>query len=335
VTERPVSPAAPVPDRGFPHPEPTPYHLMLRTWSYAWWRPVLGAVICMVSFFVLAAVVFLVVAAVWAVFQAGSWVDNVGANIDTTKLGAPGLLGLNLGIGSMVLVTWFVIRVVHRMRPRWLASVVPRMRWRFLGACLGLAVVALAAQVVVGALVPSQAGDELGAKVNSFTVATAISALVVLLTTPLQAAGEEYLFRGYLMQAFGSFTGSRWVAIVGTATLFALAHGTQNFPLFFDRFAFGLIAGWLVIRTGGLEAGIALHIINNFVAFGFALSFGDLSTTLNVSSVSWWNIVVTVTQSVVYTSLVLVVARSFGLQTRTRPPGTSVEAGPGQSVPAA
>ena len=39
----------------------------------------------------------------------------------------------------------------------------------------------------------------------------------------------------------------------------------------------GVIAGWLVTRTGGLEAGIALHIINNFVAFGFALSFGDLS----------------------------------------------------------
>ena len=26
----------------FPHAEPTPYHLMLRTWTYAWWRPVVG-----------------------------------------------------------------------------------------------------------------------------------------------------------------------------------------------------------------------------------------------------------------------------------------------------
>ena len=53
-----------------------------------------------------------------------------------------------------------------------------------------------------------------------------------------------------------------------TALLFALAHGLQNFPLFFDRFMFGLIAAWLVIRTGGLEAGIALHVLNNFLAFG-------------------------------------------------------------------
>ena len=327
-----AAPVSPVDPRSFPHAEPTPYHLMLRTWTYAWWRPVLGSVISMVAFFVLAAVVYLLVAALWAAFQDGSWADDFTANTDTDNLSAPGLLGLNLGIGSMILVTWFVIRVVHRMRPRWLASVVPRMRWRLLGLCLGLAVVALVSQVLVGLVVPSQTGDELGAELNSFTMATAVSALVVLLTTPLQAAGEEYLFRGYLMQAFGSFSGSRWVAILGTATLFALAHGAQNFPLFFDRFAFGVIAGWLVIRTGGLEAGIALHIINNFVAFGFALSFGDLSTTLNVSEVSWWNIVLTLTQSVVYTALVLLVVRSSGLQTRTRPPGTAVEPGTGPPV---
>lgn len=319
--------------RSFPHPEPMPYHLVLRTWTYAWWRPALGAVICLASFFVLSAVVFLVVASAWALFQGGSWADNVQANIDTQNLGAPGLLGLNLGIGSMILVTWFVIRFVHRMRPRWLGSVVPRLRWRFLAVCLGLAVVALFAQVLVGTVLPSgAAGDELGAELNSFTVATAISALVVLLTTPLQAAGEEYLFRGYLLQAFGSISGSRWVAILGTATLFALAHGSQNFPLFFDRFAFGVIAGWLVTRTGGLEAGIALHVINNLVAFAFALSFGDLSTTLNVSEVSWWNIALTLTQSVVYTALVLQVARSFGLQTRTRPPGSSAQPAAGRPL---
>ena len=75
------------------------------------------------------------------------------------------------------------------------------------------------------------------------TRTTVLSGVVILLTTPLQAIGEEYLFRGYLLQAVGSLFGSRWVAIVATATLFALAHGAQNFPLFFDRFAFGLIAG--------------------------------------------------------------------------------------------
>ena len=80
--------------------------------------------------------------------------------------------------------------------------------------------------------------------------------------------GEEYGFRGYLMQASGSFFRSRIAALLITSGLFALAHGVQNFPLFFDRFAFGLIAGLIVILVGGLEAGIALHILNNLLAFG-------------------------------------------------------------------
>ena len=66
--------------------------------------------------------------------------------------------------------------------------------------------------------------------------------------------GGEYGFRGYLMLASGSLFLSRVAAIVITSLLFALAHGTQNLPLFFDRFAFGLMAGLAVVLIGGLEA---------------------------------------------------------------------------------
>jgi len=321
---------APRRDMTFPHPEPTPYHRMLRTWTYAPWKPVVGILIVVVGFFVVTAMVYIVIAGIFAAFESGSWIDNFMASADLSHVGPEVLLGLNLGLASMILVTWFVMRVVHNLRPRWLTSVVPRMRWRFFAICLGLAAVALAAQVLVGSVLPGDSSG-VGGKLNDFTTSTAIAAVVVLLTTPLQAAGEEYLFRGYLLQAVGSLFGSKWVAIGTTGLLFALAHGAQNFPLFFDRLAFGLIAAWLVTRTGGLEAGIALHVLNNFLAFGLALSYGNLSETLNVSEASWWNIVLTVTQSVVYAALVLYVARRMGLQTRTRPPAT--EPGPASSGP--
>ena len=83
------------------------------------------------------------------------------------------------------------------------------------------------------------------------------------------------------------------IALVITSGLFALAHGAQNFPLFFDRFAFGLMAGLVVILVGGLEAGIALHILNNLLAFGIAIFFGDLEGALTISEVSWWQLPVT------------------------------------------
>ena len=179
---------------------------------------------------------------------------------------------------------------------------------------------ALVAQVVVGQFLPGQTEADLSGAVNDFTGTTALLALIVILTTPLQAAGEEYAFRGYLTQAVGSITRSTWLAVLLPALVFAAVHGAQNVPLFFDRFMFGVIAGWLVIRTGGLEAGIALHVLNNLLAFGFALTFGDITESLQVSEVSWWNIPLTLTQSGVYAALVVLVARRMNLQTHTRPP---------------
>jgi membrane protease YdiL (CAAX protease family) len=305
----------------FPHAEPQEYHLMLRTWTYAWWRPVVGVILLALGMIIVVPILTLPVLVVGVLIQGGKQ-DFLDAFLQAgtlEKLTPAGLLYLNLTLAALVLWTWGLVRVLHNLRPRWLASVVPKLRWKFLFACLGLSVVALVAQLVVSLVVPTdQAPDSV--QLNSVTGTTVALALVVLFTTPLQAAGEEYVFRGYLLQAVGSLTRRKWPAILVSATLFACAHGLQNPPLFFDRFMFGLIAAWLVIRTGGLEAGIALHVLNNFLAFGLAIAVGDISQTLNVTEVSWWNIPVTLTQSLVYVALVLWVGRKMGLQTTTRPP---------------
>ena len=83
----------------------------------------------------------------------------------------------------------------------------------------------------------------------------------------MQAVAEEIFFRGYLLQALGSLVAKPWFGVVVSAVVFALLHGTQNLPLFVDRLAFGLLAGLLVWRTGGLEAGIAAHMVNNVFAY--------------------------------------------------------------------
>ena len=184
--------------------------------------------------------------------------------------------------------------------------------------CFGLSFVALFATLVVSAFLPAQGeSTEMSGQLNDFTETTRNFLLVVLLLTPLQAAGEEYAFRGYLTQAFGGLFGRAWAAVLLPALLFALAHGSQSAPIFFDRFAFGVVAGLLVVLTGGLEAGIAMHVLNNWLAFGLALAFGDMASTLNPTGGSWWTIPVTLTQSLVYLGLVLLVARRRGLRTTT------------------
>jgi hypothetical protein len=191
------------------------------------------------------------------------------------------------------------------------------MRWRWLVVCLGLSVVALFATLVVSSFLPAQGeGADMGDSVNAWTPEIRNFLLVVVFLTPLQAAGEEYAFRGYLTQAFGGLFRHRAAAVLLPALLFALAHGAQDLPVFFDRFAFGLVAGILVIATGGLEAGIAMHVLNNFLAFGLALAFSDMSSALNPTGGSWWNLPVTLTQSLVYLGLAIWVARRMGIATR-------------------
>lgn len=311
-----------------PHPEPRAYHQMLRTWNYKWWKPVVGIILVILGMVVVAPLVMLPVLAIGVVIEGGPFLESLEKAATLEAIGPAALLYLNLTLGSAILVTWFVMRVLHRMRPRWLTSVVPKMRWKLLFICIGLAVIALIAQVIVSAMLPGTQEADVTQELNHFTTTTAILALIVLLTTPFQAAGEEYIFRGYMMQAIGSFwsfawvppVATKWIAILATSALFASAHGVQNFPLFFDRFMFGLIAGWLVIRTGGLEAGIAMHILNNFLAFGFALTFGDLSESLNVSEVGWGNVPLTLVQAGTYALLVLFVAKKMNLANMTDPP---------------
>jgi membrane protease YdiL (CAAX protease family) len=320
-----------------PHPEPRPYPLMLRTWDYTWWKPVVGILLLVVGGMLVMPLLLMPVLAAAVALEGGSkpFRDRFMDATSLDSITPASMLYLNLTLASLTLVAMGIVRFLHRLRPRWLSSVLPGMRWRFFFACLGLSVVALVVSIAVGFVLPGNTSDPAGSP-NALTGRLVATGIVILLTTPLQALGEEYAFRGYLMQAFGSLThgiaeglgvGKVWAtriavgfALLVTSGLFALAHGAQNAPLFIDRFAFGLMAGLVVVLVGGLEAGIALHILNNLLAFALAIVFGDLQGALTVSEVSWWQLPVTIVQNGVYLVMVLFVARRMGLRNTTTPP---------------
>ncbi len=303
-------------------PGSLPYHRIHRAFARPGdvWRSILGVVTLAFGVVALAPVVVLSGFSIWYVVTGADVEASIERLVDTDNVTPAGLAYVFLVLASAIPVTWAISRLLHGLPPRWLASVAPRIRWRWFVTCLGLAVLALAATLVVSGLLPDQGGSEMSGELNDFTSTTREFALVVLLLTPLQAAGEEYAFRGYLAQAFGGMVNQVWVAVAVPALLFALAHGLgQSWPIFFDRFAFGLVAGSLVILTGGLEAGIAMHVLNNWLAFGLALTYGDMDSALNPSGGTWWSIPVTLTQSLVYLGLAVVVCRRTGLQTTTAP----------------
>lgn len=306
-----------------------PYHLVQRGGRPGAWRPLVGIVILVAAFLVVVPVLIQVPFAVGLAIAGRDVTSELTRLLDFDDPTPLGLAYLNLTLACAIPATWAIVRVVHGLLPRWLASVAPRIRWRWLLLCFALSFVALFATLVVSSIVPASSGESLDMNggLNDFTSTTRDFLLVVVLLTPLQAAGEEYAFRGYLTQAFGGVFGRPWAAVALPAVLFALAHGGQSAPVFFDRLAFGVVAGLAVILTGGLEAGIAMHVLNNWLAFGLALAYGDMSSTLNPTGGSWWTIPVTLTQSLVYLGLVLLVARRLGIRTTT-----GIAAGPGVLV---
>ncbi|WP_375426158.1 lysostaphin resistance A-like protein [uncultured Friedmanniella sp.] len=191
-----------------------------------------------------------------------------------------GMLGVNLGLATLIPIAWAMLAVLHRVRPRWLSSVQPRLRWRYLLLCGPVAVVSLLGVQVVPGVVTGTTAFHPQHGFWGFLV-------VILVSSPLQAAAEEVFFRGYLLQALGSLAARPWVGIVGSSVVFALLHGSQNLPLFVDRLAFGLLAALLVWRTGGLEAGIAAHVVNNIFAFVIAGLTSSIATLKAVQSLSW------------------------------------------------
>lgn len=290
------------------------------------WRPLAGIVALVVLFVGAQIALGLVITVVLVVSG-----DTLAQATDklSGEVATPSFLALvNLGWAVAIPAVWLVARLLHGQTPGWLASVARGIRWRWLLVCLALAVAALLVTVGVASLLPEQgAGSvEMDGSVNPWTSTTRDFVLVVLLLTPLQAAGEEYVFRGYLAQSFGGLAGrfgSRASAVVSVtlpALLFALAHGAQDAPIFFDRFAFGIVAGALVLLTGGLEAAIAMHVLNNFLAFGVALAFGDMTEALQPTGGTWWAVPVTLTQATSYLLLTVAVARRTGVGTRARRP---------------
>jgi uncharacterized protein len=303
-----------------------PFHLIHEAGRPGWWRPVVGILVMLIWLLLFGGLVAMIPFLIWYGFTGADLQDSLTKLVDVQHPTPAGLAYVNIALASLIPMAMLTTKSLHGLAPRWLASVAPRIRWRFLVACLGVAVVALVATVAVSAITPGQSSD-VGGHANAFTSTTRDYLLVILLLTPFQAAGEEYLFRGYLTQAFGGLWHQAWFAVVVPAFLFGLAHGIgQSIPVFFDRFAFGLVAGVLVIMTGGLEAGIAMHVLNNWLAFGLALAYGDMASTLNPTGGSWWSIPVTLTQSLVYLGLAVLVCRRMGLRTTTT--GRVLEAPP-------
>ena len=120
------------------------------------------------------------------------------------------------------------------------------------------------------------------------TVSDLIVNLFIMALVP--AIGEELFFRGALQKVCLRTSRTPWVAILLSAAVFSLLHGTifKLFPIF----ALGLLLGTVYHVTRNLWYTITIHFINNAFAV-LSVYYGDQSKILKKLasddiSVSWY-----------------------------------------------
>ena len=150
-----------------------------------------------------------------------------------------------------------------------------RVSWRRgIGALVAGGVVYLVASFIYAAVVHTHGADQLpsGFGVHRYTWAVFTVALFVCAVAPM---AEELFFRGFLfgiLRRMRVRVGGRelgpWVAAVIVGLLFGLAHFDSAQPEYL--IPLGILGFVLCImrwRTGSLYPGMALHSLNNSVAF--------------------------------------------------------------------
>ncbi|MFF4144992.1 type II CAAX prenyl endopeptidase Rce1 family protein [Streptomyces sp. NPDC001698] len=289
-------------------PDPTglPYHRMARySPHHRWWRPLLGTVV-LVFGSVLATVFLYILTDVIGTAAGYPELPDGGADFGP-------VLGTGLDLAFIAVDLPLVLLAVLWLGRRpagTVASVTGRPRWRWLAWCLLAAVPPMVLLPMVAIFLPDDQSDGGGSDVWVGWQTFLLSLAMLVVLVPLQSAAEEYVFRGWLLQAAGAFLRSPWLAVLPQAVLFAAAHGWGTPWGFADLLVFGVVAGLLTIRTGGLEASIALHALNNLLAFGLSAMYVDgLASDETAADAPWQLALVDMASVLLFAAIVLWLAR--------------------------
>jgi len=302
----------------------TAYHRLARTDAHRWWRPIVGTAFIVVAGAVLAFAGYLVFGVAAAIAGRPGGADGA------PSFGPRGDLAMSfLMIAALLPVTLLAARWIQRRPAGTVSSVTGRLRWRWLLVCLpvacGAIVVFLGAGFALAAVtgVDSGLGDPLAGWVPFL-----LSMLVLLLVVPPQAAAEEYLVRGWLLQGLGTYFRRPWVPIAVQAVVFAALHGWGTPWGFADLLVFAVTAGYLTVRTGGLEAAIALHVMNNLIGSVLAAAYNDLGVDETAADMPWQFAVVDLPVLLGYAGVILWLARRHGIARTTPAEPIAAEPGP-------
>lgn len=244
--------------------------------KYRWYKPILIFIIG----FILMIIFQLLIEEIFSGFYGHDFVDNLMNGGYEVLNNAVAELFSDLGIIIMIPALYLASKIV-RERP-FSSYISTSGRWNFKLYLKALAI-PLVLFIVFNAIDAAITGPDGTFQFSLFYL------IVLIIFLPLQCIAEELVYRGFLMQAFGSWFKIPVVAIILQSVIFTISHGYNTFGLV-EIFVSGIVFGFFTWKTNGIEVSSALHTANN-LSLSLFVMLGIITPT---SSPQLWESVVAI-----------------------------------------
>lgn len=254
--------------------------------SYRWYKPVFTGALFAAIYMVLtlAGIMAVTIGAGVATGDAtgadtlDKMMEIMSGGYDTMDMSDPLQSVLQLGSLAIAIPSLWLASLIVRDRPMSSYSS-SRGGWsrRVFWRCMPVAFIINGLPIIINDVIIEKG-------YQNFTVKfTVLSFILLTILGPLQCIAEEYMFRGFVMQTFGSWFRIPVIAVILQALIFAAGHPYNRIgqiAVAISGAAFALSA-WF---GRGLEVSAALHIVNNMTIF-YLQGFG-MTTVSSDTSVS-------------------------------------------------
>jgi len=197
-----ASPAVPSKPAALPT-TPAEYHHFLRTPRNRWWKGLLAILSLVVGYVIVSLVLGQVAMIIDTATGRTTWEMYASGEITVTPIM---FLALNLSLAAQIPLALLLQWGFWGQRPRWLSSVQGGFRWRWFGRAALIVVPIWVVYVAVAYFLEPE-------RIGGLSADATILLIAVLLTTPLQAAGEEYGARGLINRAAASWSANPKVGL--------------------------------------------------------------------------------------------------------------------------
>ncbi|NER13876.1 CPBP family intramembrane metalloprotease [Leptobacterium flavescens] len=171
-----------------------------------------------------------------------------------------------LPFAASLIALYFVVKYLHKQSWRSVTTSRKKIDWKRVFFAFGL----WAVVTVILTFIDYYSSPE-DYVWNFKFVPFLILFIIAVIFIPLQTSLEEYLFRGYLMQGFGTLFRNKWIPLIMTSLIFGGLHyfnpevAKLGNTIMIYYIGTGFFLGIMTLMDEGMELALGYHAANNLI----------------------------------------------------------------------